>query len=249
MPEQIYEAIPRIMADMEAVGKNNYNQQQKFKFRGIDDVMNAMNPVLVKHHVFTVPEVLEQTREHRTTTSGGQLNYSLLKMRFSFFAPDGSHVDAITLGEGMDSGDKASNKAMAIAYKYALFQVFCIPTEDMDDPDADTPPESRAPKATAKAEKPKPADPSKTGEKPESKPKASNPAPRPADPPKTGEKPESPLAAFMRAHDLTTEKFAKCRQALIDGGKIEDKPSKDMTPADWSNLLQAIESRLAEAAS
>lgn len=218
MPEQIYEAIPRIMADMEAVGKNNYNQQQKFKFRGIDDVMNAMNPVLVKHHVFTVPEVLEQTREHRTTTSGGQLNYSLLKMRFSFFAPDGSHVDAITLGEGMDSGDKASNKAMAIAYKYALFQVFCIPTEDMDDPDADTPPESRAPKATAKAEKPKPAD-----------------------PPKAGEKPESPLAAFMRAHDLTKEQFAKFRQVLIDGGSIEDKPSKDMTTADWSNLLQAIE--------
>lgn len=144
MPEpMIYQLIPKAMADMDAVGKNNFNQQQKFKFRGIDDVMNAMNPVLVKHQIFTVPEVLEQTREHRTTGSGAQLNYSLLKMRFSFFAPDGSHVDAITLGEGMDSGDKASNKAMAIAYKYALFQVFCIPTEEMPDPDAETPPHSK----------------------------------------------------------------------------------------------------------
>ena len=144
MPEpMIYQLIPKAMADMDAVGKNQFNQQQKFKFRGIDDVMNAMNPVLVKHQIFTVPEVLEQTREHRTTDKGAQLNYSLLKMRFSFFAPDGSHVDAITLGEGMDSGDKASNKAMAIAYKYALFQVFCIPTEEMPDPDAETPPPSK----------------------------------------------------------------------------------------------------------
>lgn len=144
MPEpMIYQLIPKAMADMDAVGKNQFNQQQKFKFRGIDDVMNAMNPVLVRHQIFTVPEVLEQTREHRTTDKGAQLNYSLLKMRFSFFAPDGSHVDAITLGEGMDSGDKASNKAMAIAYKYALFQVFCIPTEEMPDPDAETPPPSK----------------------------------------------------------------------------------------------------------
>lgn len=144
MPEpMIYQLIPKAMADMDAVGKNQFNQQQKFKFRGIDDVMNAMNPVLVRHQIFTVPEVLEQTREHRTTDKGVQLNYSLLKMRFSFFAPDGSHVDAITLGEGMDSGDKASNKAMAIAYKYALFQVFCIPTEEMPDPDAETPPPSK----------------------------------------------------------------------------------------------------------
>lgn len=144
MPEpMIYQLIPKAMADIDAVGKNQFNQQQKFKFRGIDDVMNAMNPVLVKHQIFTVPEVLEQTREHRTTEKGAQLNYSLLKMRFSFFAPDGSHVDAITLGEGMDSGDKASNKAMAIAYKYALFQVFCIPTEEMHDPDAETHPPSK----------------------------------------------------------------------------------------------------------
>ncbi len=39
----------------------------------------------------------------------------------------------------MDSGDKASNKALSIAMKYALLQVFCIPTEDAKDPDADSP--------------------------------------------------------------------------------------------------------------
>ena len=62
--------------------------------------------------------------------------YSILKIKFTFYAEDGTFVEAITVGEGMDSGDKASNKAMAIAMKYAMFQVFCIPTGD--DPDAET---------------------------------------------------------------------------------------------------------------
>ena len=71
--------------------------------------------------------------------SGANLLYSILKMKYTFFASDGSNVMAVVLGEAMDSGDKASNKAMSIAFKYACFQVFCIPTEEMEDPDATTP--------------------------------------------------------------------------------------------------------------
>ncbi len=106
-------------------------------YRGIDAVMNAINPALTNHGVFIVPEVLEQTREERTTSKGNLLIYSICKIKFSFFAEDGSHIEAITIGEGMDSGDKATNKAMSIAFKYACFQVFCIPTEEMVDPDAE----------------------------------------------------------------------------------------------------------------
>lgn len=142
----IYTLIPAVMADIDAIGKNRQNTEQGrgFNFRGIDDVMNKMKPIFSKHQVFVVPEVLEQARETKTTRSGSELRYSLLKIRFSFFAPDGSHVDAVTIGEGMDSGDKASNKAMSIAFKYALFQVFCIPTEEMrrDDQEAHTPEET-----------------------------------------------------------------------------------------------------------
>lgn len=39
----------------------------------------------------------------------------------------------------MDSGDKSSNKAMSVAFKYACFQALCIPTEEMKDPDGETP--------------------------------------------------------------------------------------------------------------
>lgn len=138
----IYESISKIMEEIPAIGKTKKNVQQGFMFRGIDQVMNALQPLLSKHKVFIVPEVLEQIREERVTSKGGNLIYSICKIKYKFFAEDGTSIEATTIGEGMDSGDKATNKAMAIAMKYALFQVFCIPTEEMKDPDSDTPPES-----------------------------------------------------------------------------------------------------------
>ena len=133
----IYQAISKCMEDIGAVGKNDTNKSQGFKYRGIDAVMNAINPALVKNHIFIVPEVLDRVREERVTVKGAQLIYSICKIKFTFYAEDGSSIEAITVGEGMDSGDKATNKAMAIAFKYACFQVFCIPTEEMVDPDGE----------------------------------------------------------------------------------------------------------------
>lgn len=134
---KIYQAIPEIMGEINAIGKGK-KSQQGYMYRGVDDVMNALNPALVKHKVFIVPEILEQIREDRQTARGGSLTYSICKMKFTFFAEDGSSVSAITTGEGMDSSDKSTNKAMAIAFKYACFQVFCIPTEEIIDPDAES---------------------------------------------------------------------------------------------------------------
>ena len=133
----IYESISKVMGEIGAVGKNTKNQQQGFMYRGIDAVMNAINPALVKHKVFVVPEVLEQTREERTNSKGTTLIYSIIKVKYTFYAEDGTSVSAVVIGEGMDTGDKATNKAMSIAFKYACFQVFCIPTEEMVDPDAE----------------------------------------------------------------------------------------------------------------
>ena len=133
--KKIYQAINSIMKEIGAIGKNQKNQQQNFMFRGIDAVMNAISPALIKYKVFVVPEVLEQTREERQTKTGSNLIYSVCKMKYTFYAEDGSFVEAVVVGEGMDSGDKATNKAMSIAFKYACFQVFCIPTEEMKDPD------------------------------------------------------------------------------------------------------------------
>ena len=133
----IYEAISATMADIGAIGKTTKNTQQGFMYRGVDAVMNALQPAMLQNHIFVVPKVLEQTREERTSTRGGTLIYSILRIEFTFYAEDGSSVSATVIGEGMDSGDKASNKAMSVAFKYACFQVFCIPTEEMKDPDAE----------------------------------------------------------------------------------------------------------------
>ena len=149
----IYQAITDIMSEGYAITKDKRNAQQGFRYRGIDDVLNTFQPLLAKHHVFVVPEVLDQQRQERTTGKGGSLLYSLLRMRYTFYAEDGSSVSAVVVGEGMDSGDKASNKAMSVAMKYAMFQVFCIPTEEMQDPDAETPEPSK-PKADQPAPEP-----------------------------------------------------------------------------------------------
>ena len=138
----IYETITKILEETPVISKDKKNAQQGFAYRGIDDVMNTFNPLFAKYHLFIVPEVLEQTREERQTSKGGNLIYSICKVKYKFYAEDGTYIEAIVIGEGMDSGDKATNKAMAIAMKYAMFQVFCIPTAEMKDPDSETPPES-----------------------------------------------------------------------------------------------------------
>ena len=136
-PMNIFESINKVMDEIGAIGKNTKNAQQGFMYRGIDAVMNALNPALVKYKIFVVPEVLEQTREERMSAKNNTLLYSIIKVKYTFYAEDGSSVSAVVIGEGMDSGDKATNKAMSIAFKYACFQVFCIPTEEMVDPDAE----------------------------------------------------------------------------------------------------------------
>jgi hypothetical protein len=154
-PMNIYQSINAIMKHVPSIGKDRKNQQQGYNFRGIDDMYNALNPLLAEHGVFATSEVLNTEREERQTKSGGTLFYSILTVKFTFFATDGSSVTSTMIGEGMDSADKASNKAMSTAYKYALMQLFCIPTEDVKDTEYQT--HEVAPKKPTPAPKPEPA--------------------------------------------------------------------------------------------
>lgn len=134
---KIIKALTNIINEIGAIGKNKKSPGVTYAYRGIDDVMNELHPLLAKHGVVIVPEVVEQIRENRTTLKGNPIIYSIMKIKFHFIAEDGSEVVATIVGEGMDTSDKASNKAMAIAFKYACFQVFCIPTEEMAKSDPD----------------------------------------------------------------------------------------------------------------
>lgn len=140
-PTGIYQAMAEILAEIPSIGKDNKNKEQGFKYRGIDDVYNALHPLLAKHKVFMAPTVLSRASEDRTTAKGGAMQCVTLSVEYRFFHADGSSISCTVMGEGRDTSDKATNKAMASAHKYALLQTFCIPTEDIgqDDPDAETP--------------------------------------------------------------------------------------------------------------
>lgn len=136
---EILNGVQMIMQEIGAIGKNSRNTMQGFNFRGIDDVMNVLHPLLTKAHVVIVPTVIDVTREERQNARGTTLIYSVARVRYTFMSTvDGSTIETEVIGEGMDSGDKSINKAMSIAMKYACFQIFCIPTEEMVDPDAES---------------------------------------------------------------------------------------------------------------
>lgn len=138
---QVYKSIADIAGELAkiGIGKNNKNQQQGYKFRGIDDIYNALAPLLAAHGLVILPRVLERNLVEKATKSGGSLFYVTIKVDFDFVSSaDGSRHTVTTYGEAMDSGDKATNKAMSAAYKYACLQAFCIPTEGDNDADATT---------------------------------------------------------------------------------------------------------------
>ena len=134
---KIYEAMLAVMAEIDPIAKARKNEQQGFSFRSIDDVYDALHPALVQHGVICVPILTEHVVEEFKTTRGSVMARALVRMAFRFYAEDGSYIQAVTAGEASDSLDKATAKAMSVAYKYALFQTFCIPTGE--DPDAESP--------------------------------------------------------------------------------------------------------------
>ena len=135
----VFKAINHVQAALAKTGiqKNQQNQQQRYNFRGIDDIYNALGPKLAEFGVCIMPTVLDREVVEVATQRGGRMNHVTLKVQLDFISSeDGSCKSIEVYGESMDSGDKATNKAMSAAYKTACFQVFCIPTESQDN-DAD----------------------------------------------------------------------------------------------------------------
>lgn len=135
----VYRAINAVQSDLsrEGITKDRRNQSQGYNFRGIDDVFNALSPMLARHGLCILPRILSRECVERTSQKGGVLFYVTVEAEFDFVsAEDGSKHTVRTYGEAMDSADKATNKAMSAAYKYAALQAFAIPTEADNDADA-----------------------------------------------------------------------------------------------------------------
>jgi hypothetical protein len=138
---KVYAAIAAVMSAMSKAGiaKDRQNVQQKYAFRGIDDVYNALSSILAEHRLMMLPNQLERVVTERKSNNGGVLFSVTVKVEFTFVcADDGSSHKCVMYGEAMDSGDKATNKAASAAFKYAAMQAFCIPTEGDNDADAHT---------------------------------------------------------------------------------------------------------------
>lgn len=140
----VYAAITEVAGNLakDGISKNKTAQtggQGSYKFRGIDDVYNALAPYLASAGLCILPRVLSREQVERTSAKGGALFYTTVQMEFTFAsAKDGSTHVVSTYGEAMDSGDKGTNKAMSAAYKYAAMQAFCIPTEGDNDTENQT---------------------------------------------------------------------------------------------------------------
>jgi len=138
--QQIHAALVAVMQDIEAIGKNRRNNFHKYDFRGIDDVYNAIHPLIKKHGIFCAPSVLTDTVERReaNTKDGGKMMYTSMSVLHRFYAADGSFLEVTTCGEGMDAGDKGAHKAQSMAMKIAYIEMFAIPIKDKpEDRDAD----------------------------------------------------------------------------------------------------------------
>ena len=139
---KVYKCINAVQTALSTIGisKDRKNTQGSgYMFRGIDDVYNVVSPLLAKYGLCILPRVLSRQCEERQSKNGGALFYVTVEVEFDFVcAEDASKHTIKTFGEAMDSGDKATNKAMSAAYKYAAFQAFAIPTEGDNDADATT---------------------------------------------------------------------------------------------------------------
>lgn len=219
MAELVYKKMLDVMCELESIGKNQTNGFSGYKFRGIDDTMNALNPLLKKHRLMIIPQVTNRTVDYTTTKNGQTQIHAVMTVQYQFVAEDGSvSIPCIMTGEACDTSDKACNKAMAVSMKYFLFQTFCIPTEEMKniDPDNETP-EIGMPKH-------EPANVSVSDKLPEC----------------TG---QQLVAQTIKNLNMKNEDFVKMWDGLIAGhvvGVPARKPTKDLTYEEAKSLCSAV---------
>lgn len=134
---EIYAALAAVMDDCKAVAKRDRNDHQRFMFRGIDAVVNAVGPILRKHQVIVAPNVEHVTYDTVQTSTGKPATACRVMATYTFYATDGSSIDTRVAAEAWDAGDKAAPKAMSVAFRTALLQALALPTDEPD-PDSQT---------------------------------------------------------------------------------------------------------------
>lgn len=134
----IFEIFADVKREIGPVGKDSYNKQQGFNFRSADAVVAAAAPALDSHGVITAPHLDKLT--YGTVEVGGnrtRMAHAQVEVTYTFYGPAGDSFPVTVPGEAMDNGDKATAKAMTVAYRIALTQALNLPTHEAD-PDSDS---------------------------------------------------------------------------------------------------------------
>lgn len=143
---RIYARVCDAMADIDAVAKGRKNEFHGYQFRGIDDMLTMIHPVLAKHRLVLLPgEIVGDPKVvERASTKGKIELHVVVKVRWRLFTDDGSSIQCETLGEASDTGDKGCNKAMSASQKYAIIQIFSVPVAEKDRDTEERSPEFKA---------------------------------------------------------------------------------------------------------
>lgn len=133
----VHQAWSAVMSEISSVGKDSVNEQQRFKFRGIDAVMNAAGPAMRKHGVMVIPVKVSPEFERYDSRGGASMRACTVTVDYRVYGPRGDYFEGQMVGEAADSGDKSVSKAESVAYRQFLLQSLTLPTDDPD-PDAET---------------------------------------------------------------------------------------------------------------
>lgn len=211
----IHKALPLIIGAVLPIAKSKENKSQGYKFRGVDDVYAMLNLLLEKYGVSILPEVMEATRDSHASKSGGVLFRCMLRVRYHLIASDGTSLTTVVEGEGMDSGDKATPKALSAAYKYMAFQVFCIPTGEKIDTEEESPEVAAPPPPPAK------------------------PITVPKHAPRQPQSLSQQVVLMAKEYGYPTGEHNKDLWAFC-AKSLNNKPSKDWTDNDFNTLEAAL---------
>jgi hypothetical protein len=126
----IHTLMSRILADVGPVMKDQVNTAQKYNFRGVDQVVNAVNAAFKKHRVYITSKVVEGRFQDTVTTANKPTREVTGRICFTFHAPDGSASESEVMTEALDQSDKGGPKAMSVALRICLLQALLLPTTD-----------------------------------------------------------------------------------------------------------------------
>jgi hypothetical protein len=154
----VTEKILAVMADLTSLPKTDRNEHQRFTFRGVDAVVNAVGPLLRKHGLIVYPVKVKAVHTEISTGQGKPMTQCVVRVTYRWHAATakseiGDRLDVFTVGEAFDAGDKATPKAMSVAYRTMMLQTLCLPT---DEPDPDSHTYTRDPQPVVES-KPKPS--------------------------------------------------------------------------------------------